>query len=80
MATRKMTFTLPEPLAARLTKQVAARDRSRYVAEAVAERLAARERRLMRSCEVANDSADVLEIEREFDALPDATSESWHVR
>jgi len=80
MAMRKMTFTLPEPLAVLLTKQVAARDRSRYVAEAVAERLAARERRLIRSCEVANDSADVLDIEREFDALPDATSESWHGR
>lgn len=80
MAMRKMTFTLPESLAARLTKQVAARDRSRYVAEAVAERLAARERRMIRSCEIANDSADVLEIEREFDALPDVTSESWHGR
>lgn len=78
MATRKMTFTLPEPLATRFAKCVAARDRSRYIAEALAERLAERERRLIRSCEAANDTAAVLEIEREFDALPDAVSEPWH--
>ena len=77
MATRKMTFTLPEPLAVRFTKRVAARDRSRYVAEALAERLAERERRLIRACEVANEDSEVLEIEREFDALPDVVTEPW---
>ena len=77
MATRKMTFTLPEPLADRFAKQVPPRDRSRYVAEAVAERLAERERRLIRSCNVANESAEVADIEREFDALPDVVSEPW---
>ena len=74
---RKMTFTLPEPLAARFAKHVSARDRSRYVADALAERLAERERRLIRSCEVANDDAAVLEVEREFDALGDVMTEPW---
>ena len=77
---RKMTFTLPDSLAARFAKHVAARDRSRFVADALAERLADRERRLIRSCEVANDTADILELEREFDALPDAVIEPWHAR
>ncbi len=77
MATRKMTFTLPEPLAVRFKKRVAARDRSKYVSEALAERLAERERQLIRSCEVANEDSQVLEIEREFDALPDIVTEPW---
>jgi len=41
------------------------------------ERLDERERRLIRSCNVANETAEVAEIEREFDALPDAVSEPW---
>jgi hypothetical protein len=72
-----MTFTLPEALAARFTKCVGSRDRSRYVAEALAERLAGRERRLIRSCEAANEDAEVAQIEREFDALPDTVTEAW---
>ncbi len=52
----------------------------RYVAEALAERLAERERRLIRSCEVANATAEVVAIERVFDALPDAVSEPWRAR
>ena len=43
MATRKMTFSVPEPLALQLLRRVASRDRSRFVSEAVAARLAARD-------------------------------------
>ena len=75
MATRKMTFTLPEPLATRFAKRVPSRERSRYVADALAARLAERDRRLIRSCEAANDDAEVAQIEREFEALPDTVSE-----
>src|ERR1017187_3563140 len=39
MAARKMTFSLPQPLAMELLKSVAPRDRSRYVAEALAVKL-----------------------------------------
>ena len=77
MAARKITFTLPEALAISFLKHMPTRDRSAYVAQALKERLADRERRLIRSCKVANEEKDVQEIEREFDALPDATSEPW---
>ncbi len=46
MPSRKMTFTLPDDLASSFTRRVPARDRSRYVADAIAEKLAEREKRL----------------------------------
>jgi hypothetical protein len=75
-----MTFTLPEPLASQFTRCVPARDRSRYVAEALSERLAARNRRLIESCDAANADPEVREIEHEFDALTDAEIEPWPAR
>jgi len=55
MASRKMTFTLPEELAARFDRSFPARDRSRYLADALADKLAEREKRLIRACEIANE-------------------------
>jgi hypothetical protein len=77
MAARKMTFSLPETLAAELIKSVAARDRSRYVAEALQSRLRDRDEALALACEVANGSEDVLAMEREFDAVPGDIVEPW---
>lgn len=77
MASRKMTFTLPGDLASSFVRRVPARDRSRYVADAIAEKLAEREKRLIQACEIANQDPEVREIEREFDALGDAMSEPW---
>jgi metal-responsive CopG/Arc/MetJ family transcriptional regulator len=77
MAARKMTFTLPEELAARFVKRVGARDRSRYVAAALAEKLSQREKRLIRACEIVNADPAVREIEEEFDALNDEIAEPW---
>lgn len=77
MASRKMTFTFPEDLASQFLRRVPPRDRSRYLAEALAEKLKKRERQLIRSCEIANRAADVLAIEREFDAIEDDTTEPW---
>lgn len=72
-----MTFTLPDDLASSFTRRVPARDRSRYVADAIAEKLAEREKQLIRACEIANQDPDLREIEREFDALTDAVQEPW---
>ncbi|MGH9353371.1 MAG: hypothetical protein ACRD2G_14620 [Terriglobia bacterium] len=69
MATRKMTFTLPEDLATKFVGQVAARDRSRYLAEALAAKLAKRERRLTQACQIANNDPEVETIEKEFDSI-----------
>jgi hypothetical protein len=77
MASRKMTFTLPDELASSFTKRIPARDRSRYVADAIADKLAEREKRLILACEIANQDPEVREIEREFDALTDAMPEPW---
>ena len=77
MVSRKMTFTLPEDLASSFTRRVPARDRSRYVADAIAEKLADREKRLILACEAANQDSQLREIEQEFDNLTDAMQEPW---
>jgi hypothetical protein len=78
MPSRKMTFTLPDDLAASFARRVPARERSRYIAEALAEKLAEREKRLIRACEIANNDPEVREIELEIDALADdAMPEPW---
>jgi hypothetical protein len=79
MAARKLTFTLPESLAEHFLRRVPARDRSRYVADAIATKLRERENLLIRSCEVANANPDVLGIEQEWDAIENADriQEPW---
>jgi hypothetical protein len=71
MASRKLTFTFPQDLAAEFLRQVPASLRSQYVATAIADKLRERETQLVRACEAANSSADVRDIESEFDALTD---------
>jgi hypothetical protein len=72
-----MTFSVPDDVASTFTRRVPARDRSRYVADAIAEKLAQREKRLIQACEIANQDPDLREIERDFDALSDAMPEPW---
>ena len=82
MATRKMTFTIPQDLAEQFLRRVPARDRSRYVTEAIAAKLREREQRLIRACEVANNTADVLTIEQDWDAIKDKADrieEPWNI-
>ena len=78
MATRKMTFSLPKELATQFTRRVPPRDRSRYVAEALALKLQHRDRELAHACDVANRSRQVRDVERDFEALPDETTEPWN--
>ncbi len=73
-----MTFTLPDDLAEQFVKKVAARHRSHYLAEALAQKLQERDRRLIRSCEVANRNPDVQAIEKEFDGLSEEIREPWN--
>lgn len=72
-----MTFTLPEDLAARLTKRVSPRNRSQYVAAAIAAKLAEREKRLLRACDIVNADPRIRKIEKQFDALEDPIAEPW---
>jgi len=77
MAIRKMTFSVPEPLAMQFLSRISSRDRSRFVSEALAARLDERDAALIRACEVANQDLDVAEIEQEFDGLDDVMVEPW---
>jgi hypothetical protein len=77
MATRKMTFTLPEDLAAKFVRRIPARERSRYLADALSERLSTRDRLLMEACRAANEDPEVHSIEKEFDAITDEGAETW---
>ena len=77
MAMRKMTFSVPEPLAVQLLRRVASRDRSRFVSDALAARLKERDVELIRACEIANQDLDVAEIEKEFDGIRDGIAEPW---
>ena len=56
---------------------VAARNRSKFVADALAERLKAETISLERACDIANSSEDIRAIEQEFDAISADIVESW---
>ncbi len=77
MAMQKVTFSLPKKLVTQFARQVPARQRSRYVAEALAWKLKERDRILARACEVANRSRQARAVEREMDALADTIMEPW---
>jgi hypothetical protein len=82
MANRKMTFTIPEDLAAQFLRRVPPRNRSRYVTEAIAAKLREREERMIRACEAANNAADALTIEQDWDAMVDKADrigEPWNI-
>ena len=72
-----MTFTLPADLADQFVRKVAARKRSHYLAQALAQKLHERDQRLIRACEVANRNLEVQAIEKEFDAISEEFSEPW---
>ena len=74
-----MTFSLPADLAATFIRRVPARERSRYLAEALANRLEERDRQLVAACEIANRDVDANAVEREFDQLNDEIVEPWTV-
>ena len=78
MATRKLTFSLPETLANQFLRRVGSRDRSRFVSEALASRLAERDLLLIRSCEIANGDPEVNKIVSEFDGIRDEMTEPWN--
>jgi hypothetical protein len=69
---------VPEPLANEFLRRVASRDRSRFVSQALAARLAERDQQLIRACEIANAEPDAVEIEKEFDGIRDEMTEPWN--
>ncbi len=71
MATRKMTFSLPESLAERFVRRVGARDRSRFLANSLERSLRDEERDLVESCLRANEDIDSATVQREWAATND---------
>jgi hypothetical protein len=78
MAVRKLTFRVPEPVAAQFLRRVASQDRSRFVTEALIARLAESDLELIRACEAANQDSDVAGVEKEFDGIRDQMAEPWN--
>jgi hypothetical protein len=74
-ASHKMTFSFPGKLAAQLAQRIPARQRSRFVADAVASRLAEQDRELREAAAIANACSDIRLLEKELDALPDIETE-----
>lgn len=75
MASQKVTFSLPEDLVRRFASRVPARQRSRYVAEALSAKLSEREQMLARACEILNSNRATRAMEREWDVLTDEIKE-----
>ena len=78
MASRKLTFSLPEDLASQFVRTVPSAKRSQYVADAIMRGLREREEMLIEACEAANNDPETQEIEREMNALPDTMTEAWN--
>ena len=77
MASQKVTFSLPKDLVRRFASRVPARQRSRYVAEALSAKLSERDRMLARACEIVNGDKAVRALEQDWDALTDEIEEPW---
>lgn len=77
MSSQKVTFSLPKDLVRRFASRVPARQRSRYVAEALSAKLSEREQMLARACEIVNSNRAIRALEREWDALADEIKEPW---
>jgi hypothetical protein len=77
MAARKTTFSNPDSLAHELLKSVSARERSSYVAAAVAAKLRKQDDALIRACEIANRDGDLLAMEQDFELISADIAEAW---
>ena len=72
-----MTFSIPDSLARELLRSVPARERSSYVAAAVAAKLRKQDEALIRACEIANRDEDLLAMEQEFEIISGDIAEPW---
>lgn len=80
MAARKMTFSLPEQLARTLVQRVPARERSRFLANALENSLREQDDGLARACLAANKDPKSTALEKEWDRVQDEIQEPWPKR
>ncbi len=69
MPARKLTITVPEPLAIRFLRVVPSRLRSEWISEAMEEKLRKRDEQLITACDFLNADPRILELERDMDSL-----------
>ena len=77
MAMRKMTFTIPDDIAASFARAVPGSRRSKFVAEALRSTLLQRERALAAACDAVNADATVNATVDEWQAVNDPIAEPW---
>jgi hypothetical protein len=77
MAARKMTFSIPEDLARRLVRRVPARERSRFVVQALENRMAGEDAELVAACLAANKNPVVRREESGWVAMTSSIEEPW---
>lgn len=77
MAMRKMTFTIPDDLAASFVRTVPAARRSRFVTDALRRTLLHREQALIAACDAVNADAAVNATVDEWQSVNDPIAEPW---
>ena len=77
MAMRKMTFTIPEEVAAPFLRVVPSARRSGFVTEALRRTLREREEALIAACDAVNADAGLNALVDEWQSASDPVEEPW---
>ena len=77
MAVRKMTFSIPEAIARKFVGRVPARKRSKYLTEALEQKLSDQDEDFVRACRQANADADSSAVEKEMEGIEDEIEDPW---
>ena len=74
---RKMTFTIPDDVAAPFLRVVPSARRSRFVADALRRSLKEREAALAAACDAVNADAKLNSLVDDWQAITDPVEEPW---
>ncbi len=77
MAMRKMTFTIPEDVAAPFLRAVPSARRSKFVTDALRKTLKEREEALIAACEAVNADAELNTMIDDWQSASDPVEEPW---
>lgn len=74
---RKMTFTIPDDVAAPFLRVVPSARRSRFVADALRRSLKERDTSLAAACDAVNADAKLNAVVRDWQSINDPVEEPW---
>jgi hypothetical protein len=80
MAMRKMTFTIPDEVAAPFLRAVPSNRRSKFVADALRKTLKDREAALIAACDAVNADPKLNALVDNWQAVNDPIAEPWDER